>query len=180
MTDFSLAHPGTLHVAGPVTVGSAATLVLRAPAITTTGELSAPGGTIVLESDSNTFGAAVTTGAGQGVVSIDSFSGSTLTVATADFTDVTTGILALGSLNGTSASGDITNITHHRARSRQHGADARPVHDSGGDRQRDRDYRDDPHRPCRDGEHHRRQQHHPRWAVSPPPASCSPTAVTWP
>jgi filamentous hemagglutinin family protein len=110
LTDYSLANPGTLNVAGPVTVGALTTLVLRAPAIATTGELSAPGGTIVLESDSNSFGAAVTTGAGQGVVSLDSFAGTTLTVA-GNFTDITTGVLALGSLNGTSASGDITNIT---------------------------------------------------------------------
>ncbi len=103
-----------LAVTGVVTAGSAGTpasLALSAPALTVaTGTLSAPDGTITLATDTLTLGGVVTTGAGTGLVGIDSFAGSVLTIGAGAFNGVSTGILALGSLNGTSASGHVVEI----------------------------------------------------------------------
>jgi filamentous hemagglutinin family protein len=108
-TSAGLYH-GTLTETGPVTVGSLSTLALRAPTLTITGSLVAPGGTIALGTDTLTLTGNVTTNAGTGVVGIDTFSGSTLTIGAGDFASVSTGILALGSLNGVTASGRVTDI----------------------------------------------------------------------
>jgi filamentous hemagglutinin family protein len=104
------AYHGTLTETGPVTAGSLSTLALRAPTLTVTGSLSAPGGTIALGTDLLSLTGDVTTNAGTGVVGIDTFSGSTLTIGASDFANISTGILALGSLNGIAASGHVTDI----------------------------------------------------------------------
>jgi filamentous hemagglutinin family protein len=103
-------YHGTLTETGPVTAGSLSTLGLRAPALTVTGSLAAPGGTIALATDLLDLTGNVSTGAGTGVVGIDTFTGSTLTIGAGDFASVSTGILALGSLDGTTASGHVTDI----------------------------------------------------------------------
>ena len=104
-------YDGTLTVAGGVSVGSLSTLALKAPTLAVDAGLTATGGEILLSTDALSISGNVSTGAGTGLVAVDSDLLSTLTIDGGNFSHVTTGELALGSTDGATASGDVATIT---------------------------------------------------------------------
>ena len=108
-TDGSAA--GTLTVSGPVSVGSLSTLALTSAGLAVDAGLTATGGEILLSTDALSISGSVSTGAGTGLVAVDTDLDSTLTIDGGNFSHVTTGELALGSTDGTTASGKVATIT---------------------------------------------------------------------
>jgi len=111
-TNFALADQADLTIDQGITVGTGGTLALTAPALTllSSGSLSAPGGTILLRSNSLDLKDLVTTGS-TGLIAVDLLNAGTLTLGgSAQITHFDTDLLAFGSLDGSDASGDVIAI----------------------------------------------------------------------
>ena len=112
---FTLDDTQALTVVGAVSAGTTAIparLLLSAPTLTVlnTGSLTATGGTIALRADQLTLAGPVSTGPA-GAVALDTLAnGATLSIGGVNPAEFDTGVLALGSLDGITAAGQVTTI----------------------------------------------------------------------